>query len=87
MIEVIFDEELTERDARLTREWLQLDAGKVFFRYIEESAKRHHGGVMGSLSDNPIKDVLSAQREVGAEGALIQLMDAVAFELTDQPDS
>ena len=86
MIEVIFDEELTERDARLTREWLQLDAGKVFFKYIEEAAKRHHGGVMGSLSDNPIKDVLSAQREVGAEGALVQLMEAVRFELEDRED-
>jgi len=82
-----FDEDLEERNAKLTREWLQLPAGKVFFRYIEKAIKQHHGGVVGELSDNPIRDMLSGQREVGAEQALVQLMEAVEYELSDQSES
>jgi hypothetical protein len=86
-MKTIFDVEIKEADAKLTREWLRLPAGKVFFAYIEEAIKRHHGGVVSTLSDNPMKDVLATQREVGAELALVQLMEAVEFELSADADS
>lgn len=86
-MKVVLDQELSDNDAKLTREWLELPAGKPFFKYIAEASKRHHGGVMGELSDNPIKDVLATQRSVGAEGALVQLLEAVAFELSPEANS
>jgi len=86
-MKVVLDKELTDVDAKLALEWLRLPAGKVFFDYVKEAANRHHSGTVSILTDNPMKDVLATQREIGAELALVQLMEAVEFELSEHPDS
>ena len=80
----VFDEELEDRNAKLTREWLMMPAGKPLFNAIENAMKHHHDSVIGVLTDNPMKDVLTTQREVGAEIALTQLIEAIAYELSPE---
>jgi len=87
MNNVVFDQELTELDAKLTREWLRLPAGKPLMKYIEQSIKLHHGGVVSELSANPMRDVLATQRSVGAEQALVHLLEAISDEAKQGDDS
>jgi len=87
MNEVVFDQELTKLDAEQTREWLRLPAGKPLMKYIKQSIKLHHGGVVSELSANPLRDVLATQRSVGAEQALEHLLTAISEEAANSEDS
>jgi len=86
MSEVVFDQELTNDDAQLTRQWLEMPAGRPFFVYIEDAIRRHHNGALNALTDNPIKDILVGQRQIAGEQALVQLIDAVTDELKANKD-
>jgi hypothetical protein len=87
MSEVVLDQELTKLDADQTREWLRLPAGKPLMKYIKQAIKLHHGGVVSELSANPLRDVLATQRSVGAEQALVQLLEAIKVEVESSEDS
>ena len=82
-----FDQQMSLEDAQRCREWLVMDIGKPFMRYIALEAQRAHDGAVNAITDNPIKDILVGQRSIAAEQALLSLADTTRAEAEDRAHS